>query len=330
MSTKLNIFPNDLSKQNYIAFDFYSPDLGKNIVTALTSVVDAGVQFATGKGNPKVSLEKAGSSSKAVGNKVANAFSKRVNASANGKASADLDSAAIDANAKTYKDSIFMPLTNGIAESISNEYLQGQGVVSNLMSKAMDMGGDFSVSNALSGMAKFTGSRALLTNPDKVQEYKGTGLRSLSLAWIISPQSKEETKTILNIIRLFKLYSAPELQLANALLLAPYFCKVTLTNELLNEVLRYEEMMIQTVNITYGSGGAMEIFEDGMPKEINLTLELVERRMKTMEDWQDKSNIKEREGDPLKPPTFGGYDAKTGLDVDGFSRSDNAEFNEDS
>lgn len=300
----INIYPSDLSKDRYIAFDFYSPDLSKSVIGGIEDIFKYGVQTITGKSTITSSISKTADTLMGgvnTGSKIIKSqFSKRFNINSDSSISGDVSTSKIEENMKSYRGSIFMPLTNGITESISNSYAEERGAVSSLLDSVV--GSDSMANKIMGGMAKFTGTRSIISNPDLVQTYKGASNRSIILAWTLMPNSKDEAEKILKILRLFKKYSAPELQAANALLLAPYFCKVTINNKILDETLRYEEMVIESIQSDIGSSGAMELFWDGMPKEININIKLLERRMKTMEDWEEEDNRIQRKGDPLKPP----------------------------
>lgn len=292
------IFPNDLSPKRYISFDFYAPELGSEIVSAAGSAVQAVSQGISG--NTSGALKSAAAAGDNIVNTldvVKNSFTERFSVDENGKVEGNVASTNIKMDAKTYRGTIFMPLTNGINEALNNSYSEEQGAVSSLLG---NIAGPNSMAGKIMGdMAKFTGTRALLSNPDAVQTYKGTGLRMVVMTWSLMPRNFEEAEQITKIVRLFKRYASPETQAAQALLLAPPFCQITITNPILDDALRYEEMNIESVTVDYGVSGAMETFSDGMLKEINLNVKFIERRMKTYDDWAEKDNRKARTGDHL-------------------------------
>lgn len=276
-------FPVDLSPYSYIEFNFYSPIGVEGITEAIKQTVNVVSQTITGKGEVSESLSKAANAGSSALNVITNEFSSRFSVDGEGNTELKTDSKDANVDKKRILDTIYMPLTNGITESMSNNYDTGPGMVASLLNKMDSATG---VNEKLGQLASFTGSRALLTNPDVVQTYKSSGLRKAVFAWTLMPKNIDETDMILEIVRVFKMYSSPELQGYNALLLAPPFCQIYLSNEKLNDTLQYEEMMIESVEVSYGSSGAMETFHDGMPKEINLNVVMLERRMKTMDDWQ--------------------------------------------
>ena len=296
---EFEMFPKDLNPKRYIGFDFYSPDFADTIEKNFENIIERSTKILTNTlsdnstslsdwsylGNEFVNMY---STAK---NKLMSELDNRIKTEKN-QTSYDLSTAKIDTTS-TFVGSIYMPLSNSLTEEVNNSYDVETGVVSNALnqnkiSNLLNMipGSDIT-QKAISEIGKFTGTRTLLLNPDYVQTYKGTELRSFGLSWKVTPNNQQETESLLNIIRLFKKYSAPEKSAANALLLSPYFCTINLKNEILDDSIRLEEMLVQSVKVTYG-GGNMEMFWDGAPKEYNIDINFVERRMKTLEDWDKK------------------------------------------
>jgi len=298
--TDLLIFPDDLNEKRYISFDFYAPEFAKEVVGALSGVLDAGITLvsaATGNGGTvsgavgtAVTAAKSGAS--ALGkafDKSAARFTISKDSSGNSSISGDIATQGIEKSSKTYKGTIFLPISNSLSEGLSNDYDGNSGgAAANILGKASG------VADVLNEVSTFTGTRSLLINPDFVQNYKGSGLRSLDLEWTLMPNNQQETKKILEIINTFKKFSSPETQAAKALLLSPYFCVVTFNNPILDDSLRLEEMVITSIDVNYGGGMSnMEMFSDGMVKQITLSVKLGERRMKTMEDWAESRESRE-------------------------------------
>jgi len=303
MSNKsdLLIFPDDLNEKRYISFDFYSPDFAKEVVAALTGLVDAavtGIDAATGgdstgaqalsKGTS--SLKKGASALGKVFKDASNRFSVVKDKGGGVSIEGDLGSAGIEKSTRTYKGSIFLPISNSLSENISQTYDGDGGAVASILGATV---GD-SANSIMANVSAFTGTRSLLINPDLVQKYKGTSLRALDLEWTLMPNNQKESEKILKIINTFKKFSSPETQAAKALLLSPYFCVVTFNNPILDDSMRLEEMVITSIDVSYGGGMSnMEMFGDGMVKQITLSVKLGERRMKTMEDWAQSKESRE-------------------------------------
>lgn len=304
----VNVYPEDLNTRSYVSFDFYGPDFARQIIDAIEGLFQAGVQLFTSKGDASATLSAVGDNVKSAADVITNTFSKRFSITADGKLKGDVSSGDVIKDGSSWMGSIYLPLTNAVNENISNRYTEETGVVASLIDTVF---GDSVANKALSNVARFTGTRAVLINPDVVQSYRGTGLRSIGFTWNLMAKNSKEAKQIMNIIKLFKTYSAPELKTANALLLAPPFCKITFTNEKMQDSMRYKEMMIDSVQVDYGSSGSFETFKDGVPKEITLTVRFVERRMMTIKDWD--GGKKQKYGDPIKSPEFGTTNSDVGF-----------------
>jgi len=282
------MFPKDLSKNRYIIFDFYRTN-------KLESVRKTVKDFIWGLGGSTKNISQGGGAASEVksvivsGIDVAESIYDTISTEVTTRIdnSTGLNTAEVPKTIGvdgTYVDSFFLPLTNELTEGIGHQYDQTNGALTNTLNHFAGDGVS-AIQSAINNISSFTGSRNLLLNPDYVQMYKGTGLRSLSLSWMLMPDSKEEAEDLFEIIRRFKEYSAPELSTGNALLLSPLFCAVTFTNTELNQNIRTTDMVISTVSVNYSSEGFMEAYYDGTPKAIKLDIGLSERTMRTQKDW---------------------------------------------
>ena len=207
-------------------------------------------------------------------------------------------------NKDTYRASIYLPLTNALTENLKHEYTEQRGAVSNILNTLMGkadsavsgvLGSNYNVQTAINDISNFTGSRTILINPDYVQTYKGAAMRGVQLTWSLVPKNDKEVESIFNIIRSFKEYSSPKIQIAASLLTAPMFCTITFNNKMLDGSVRFEEMVIESVDVNYSETGFMETYHDGAPKAITLDIKFLERRMKTQKDWTEVDTRKKRE-----------------------------------
>lgn len=287
-------FPMDLSPARYVVFDFYEPTFISGVTKALEIIVSTAAT-AVNKGISADDIKQKAKQIATIGgnmyNKLSNELNKRVSFD-DGKFTGNVSTMEIEKNASEYEGSVYLPLTNSLSEEITHEYSSQRGGVSNLLDKIIS--GDGVAQTAINGLANFTGSRTILVNPDYVQTYKGAGMRGVQLEWILIPNNKEEAAIIFNIIRVFKEYSSPIPQTAKALLLAPAFVAVTFNNKVLDNSVRLDEMVIDSVGVNYSETGFMESFWDGTPKALKLSLGLKERRMKTRDDWSVEDTRKQR------------------------------------
>lgn len=191
----------------------------------------------------------------------------------------------------TFKFAIYLPLVNGLREQTTQDWGKQNGIVANTLGQLMPK----TVSGALTNIGNFFGARTLMTNPDWVQTYEGAGLRSFVMSWVLMPNSKEEAKTIFEIVRKFKRASSPDRAVGGTMLLPPLFCQIEFKNSILEDSVRMEEMVIAGIAINYSETGFMETYKDGVPKAIMLEVSVNERRMRTERDWkprsEDESNL---------------------------------------
>jgi len=288
-------FPSNLGSKRYIAFDFFSPDFEKDIGDGFKKLFTGSTGLDAGKIKTGIT-------------QVTTAFGKQLK-KVKDRASTSVISQDIMKDTDSYIASIFLPLPNSISEVSQNSYEDSDGIVSNIINSMTSAAGklagksDFSMDKIMSNIQQvgtYTGTRTLSLNPDKIQTFKGTSLRQLDLSWVFLPSSTDERDDILKIVRLFKKYAAPTTEGAGSLLLSPSFCEVTFTNPYLDDSLRFDEMVIDSVNITWG-GANMETFSDGMVKQVEFSLKLLERRVKTAENWSEirtGNNVRDA-SDPL-------------------------------
>jgi len=325
------IYPDDLSKKRYISFDFYAPEFAKDVIDGLIGIIDAGTTALAG--DTDVAKTKALKSVTKIADSFVNVFEQskkrfKVVKQKDGSiaVTGDVATTNLQKDFTTYKGSIFLPVPNSLGESITNNWDEQSGTVSTLLNL---IPGAEIAQKALTEISKFTGTRGSLINPDKTQSYTGSTPRSLDFEWTLLPNSREEAATILKIIRTLKRFSSPETQAAKALLLAPYFCTITFNNKHLDDTTRYNDMVITGIDVGYGVGN-MEMFSDGMVKQISLSIKMVERRVNTMEDWQEQdSRDKKRVAGNSLSQLFGqgtNDEIAAGIDSDGFSNADLAEF----
>jgi len=291
---KLNIkFPENLSDTRYIQLNFYDPGFSKSVTTALTNAINKGIQ-STVDGDISVfgAIRETASTAvdvaKTIGTTFANDLQTRNEAAINragstGTAQYDTTAAAVD---KKLVDTIFLPLTNSLQEDVNHEWEMQTGVVSNSLNAVTNKGGTSAVNQASNAIGKITGTRSVLINPDYIQTYKGTGLRGVKLDWSLVPNNATEAENIFKIIRLLKQYSSPKKEATGILVVSPLFCEIIFKNGRLNDSVKFEEMVIENISVNYSESGFMEIYHDGAPKSIMLSVKFLERRMKTQDDWR--------------------------------------------
>lgn len=128
------------------------------------------------------------------------------------------------------------------------------------------------------------GARKRVMNPGAFQTYTSSSLRSFSFSFDFVPETKNEAKSIIDIVAAFKTYSSPSESWGGITLLAPFIWQIVITNGTINKLLQLSECACTSVTVTYGTD-KFDIFEDGMPKKITLSLSFNETRLKYADNY---------------------------------------------
>jgi len=269
-------YPEDLSPNRFISLEFFDPANIQNISSLLDSMKKAGISlFNTVDGKNKFN-----------GSEVAKAFSNMGNkASKVIKTAVDniLSEGRSAFKKKVLKGVLYLPLPNSLKDASQNRYQESSGAISSLVNKINNN----SISNSFNELSNSVGAKNIIFNSDLNQIYKGSSLRTLDLSWMLIPQNVKERNNIIKMIKMIKKYSSPDASISRLFLMQPSLVNVVLSNPTLNDIQRYHNMVINSVSIDFGSGGNMEMFYDGMIKEITLSISLVELKINTKQDWSD-------------------------------------------
>ena len=149
---------------------------------------------------------------------------------------------------------------------------------------------NISADSILANMANASGQRKPIIDPSYFQNYTGSSGRSFTLQYDLVPNSVEEAEAILMIIAKFKQYSSPTQISGSPMISAPYRFKITNDNSFINLLTAIDTVVLTSLSVNYGADGSMEMFGDGMPKHIGLTLTFAENRVRTSQDFDTKPN----------------------------------------
>lgn len=123
--------------------------------------------------------------------------------------------------------------------------------------------------------AMLSGRRKPLLDPGYFQNYTGSQPRSFNMQWNLIPQNSAESQVIHDIIMTFKRWAAPSRALAGVVMLSPYFFSIQMSNPMISGMLNMNNCVCTRVECAYSS----QIFPDGMPKQISLSLGFNESRL---------------------------------------------------
>jgi hypothetical protein len=168
----------------------------------------------------------------------------------------------------------------GVAMSMVGKAPVVGGAVQSGIQKGVDL-----ATKATATMAKMTGSRKIKSYENKLQMFNSQNFREITLSWDLVPVSGDEARIIQEMVKSLKSYGSPESLAGKLLVKAPNFFGLEFSNEILNNALRFDEVVLVSINLEYVSGGNMELYEDGMPKHTNLSMTFRDRQPKLRDDW---------------------------------------------
>jgi len=280
----------DVNRHVYISF--FAPETIKglsnitnNIDEAFTSSL-SGVKKVIEGGETKKEVESVFSNAKEVVNSASDIIDKAAD-----RLITKRNTAPVDLTKAKWEQTIILPIPNELQESLNHDWNEQNGLVASILNNSI--GSNTNIGQAINGIAALTGTRNVTTNPDFVQMYSGTKLRGVSFSWTFIPDNKSQAEKIFETIRRFKQFSSGHLTQGGTFITAPYFCKIEFVAENLQEALQFDEMIIKDVNVNYSGAGNMEMFHDGNPKFITLSITFGERRMKTFKDWEKSDSYDE-------------------------------------
>jgi len=160
------------------------------------------------------------------------------------------------------------------------------GKIGSLASKLGENLPGYTAGDALGYFSNAAGMRKPLTDPGYFQNYSGSTPRSFGMTFDLIPENAEDAKNLLTLLMSFKKFTSPKSTIDGVSLLAPYFWDVDFGNAAIDETMNIKGMVITSVEINYIADGNAQFFSSGIPKHIQLSLSMSERRMMTMEDYE--------------------------------------------
>ena len=138
--------------------------------------------------------------------------------------------------------------------------------------------------------AALSKASGLAPNPRKEQIFKSVDFRTFTFSYDFYPRDADEAQNVLNIIQMFKLHMHPEFKdAANFLYIYPsefdiYYYQGGKENMNLH---RHTSCVLTELNVNYAPQGQFTTFQNGMPTQINITLNFRELALLTKEKIQD-------------------------------------------
>lgn len=154
----------------------------------------------------------------------------------------------------------------------------GQAIIANLaLSKAPNAAG-------------ISGALGLAANPKKEQIFKGVDFRTFSFEYQFFPRSPTEAQNVLNIIQQFKYHMHPEFKDSNNFIYiypSEFDIFYYQNNEENLNLHRHTSCVLTEMNVNYTPNGNFTTFANGMPTQINITMNFRELALLTKDKIQD-------------------------------------------
>jgi hypothetical protein len=151
------------------------------------------------------------------------------------------------------------------------------------------VGAEFGMSMALNKMPGGQAAQAAMgvaANPKKEQTFQGVDFRKFTFEYQFYPRDEFEAENVLNIIHQFKLHMHPEFksELNYVWIYPSEFDIIYYTNggENLN-LHRHTSCVLESMNVNYTPNGNFSVFANGMPTQINLSLDFKELQLVSKE-----------------------------------------------
>lgn len=115
----------------------------------------------------------------------------------------------------------------------------------------------------------------IAANPKKEQTFKGVDFRKFTFDYQFFPRNKTEAENVLRIIEQFKLHMHPEFKSAlNYIWIYPSEFDIIYYNkhEENRNIHRHTSCVLEEMNVNYTPNGAYQVFDNGMPTQINVSL----------------------------------------------------------
>lgn len=205
--------------------------------------------------------------------------------------------------------SITLPFPNSLTDSQQHQWTAEQGLLNtvlgmvgnHVMTKTKDLdtaiknktGKNTNIHGALqfaknnySKIADAFAIRKIIPDPGLFQNYTGSTPRSFTFSYSFVPMSPSEAQTISSIIKWFKYYSSPEFETFGVAMKAPHIFSVVFSgNTYITEMFNMKRCVMTSLNVDYGADGAFSLYQDGFPKQINLSMTFAEMRITYAQEY---------------------------------------------
>ena len=178
-------------------------------------------------------------------------------------------------------------LAQGLSKGMPKSLDQAKGNFAGLGNIAKG----FLASEALQKNGGFSAATGLAGNPKKEQVFKGVDFRKFSFDYQFFPRDEKEAENVLQIIREFKKHMHPEFldNTSNFVYVYPSEFDVMYYKDGVENITlhRHTACVLEEMNVNYTPNGAFTTFANGMPTQINVTMQFRELALLTKDRVED-------------------------------------------
>jgi hypothetical protein len=140
--------------------------------------------------------------------------------------------------------------------------------------------------NKVPGKDALSGAMGLASNPKKEQTFQGVDFRKFTFDYQFYPRNEQEAQNVLNIIHQFKLHMHPEFksELNYVWIYPSEFDIIYYTGGTENLNLhKHTSCILESMSVNYTPNGNFSVFANGMPTQINISLDFKELQLASKE-----------------------------------------------
>jgi len=140
--------------------------------------------------------------------------------------------------------------------------------------------------NVTSMSQKMTGT---VPNPRKEVLFKEVGFRTFTFSYQFSPRSSDESLSVKNIIKSFKLHMHPEYSDKDKfkyIYPSVFDIDYYIDGEINSNIHKHKTCVLTDLNVSYAPNATFSTFADGMPTQINVQMTFKELGTLSNEDIQ--------------------------------------------
>lgn len=172
-----------------------------------------------------------------------------------------------------------------MTESLSKQ--GGDALIDYGISKTSDYiekrtGGKISKQNAGGALKAIKNTSGNTLDPEYFYVYQGSNPRSFVYSINMVPQTKNEAKNAIEIVKIFKKYSSP----IRGVFVKNYMWKIEPSGSI-GDAIKFDKhpWVITNVTSNWTGAGFAGFYEDGNPKQINLSISFAEMSTMYSDDW---------------------------------------------